>query len=83
MQQRVWQEIELLYQKFRKLGISEAVDYDKYYLYSCLLYTSTDFVTAYTVEGSPNSSKIKDLTLKQMKLQDNVNACLLYTSRCV
>ncbi|MCR6504260.1 thioredoxin-like domain-containing protein [Bacteroides sp. KH569_7] len=35
-----------------------------------------DFATAYTVEGSPNSSKIKDLTLKQMKLQDNVNALL-------
>ena len=34
------------------------------------------FHTAYTVEGSPNSSKIKDLTLKQMKLQDNVNALL-------
>ena len=31
---------------------------------------------SYTVEGSPNSSKIKDLTLKQMKLQDNVNALL-------
>ena len=28
------------------------------------------------MEGSPNSSKIKDLTLKQMKLQDNVNALL-------
>ena len=38
--------------------------------------TYTDFATAYTVEGSPNSSKIKDLTLKQMKLQDNVNALL-------
>ena len=36
----------------------------------------TDFATAYTVEGSPNSSKIKDLTLKQMKLQDIVNALL-------
>lgn len=36
----------------------------------------TYFATAYTVEGSPNSSKIKDLTLKQMKLQDNVNALL-------
>ena len=34
MEQGVWQEIELLYQKFQKLGISEAVDYDKYYLYS-------------------------------------------------
>lgn len=36
----------------------------------------TDFATAYAVEGSPNSSKIKDLTLKQMKLQENVNALM-------
>ena len=34
MEQGVWQEIEQLYQKFQKLGINEAVDYD------CLLYTS-------------------------------------------
>lgn len=34
------------------------------------------FSTAYTVEGSPNSSKIKELTLKQMHLQDEVNALL-------
>ena len=27
MEQGVWQEIELLYQKFQKLGISEASDY--------------------------------------------------------
>ena len=32
MEQSVWQDIEQLYQKFQKLGISEAVDYDKYYL---------------------------------------------------
>ena len=31
MEQGVWQEIEQLYQKFQKLGISESVDYDKYY----------------------------------------------------
>ena len=36
----------------------------------------TDFATAYTVEGSPNSTKIKELTLKQAKLQDDVNALL-------
>ena len=30
MEQGVWQEIEQLYQKFQKLGINEAVDYDKY-----------------------------------------------------
>lgn len=34
----------------------------------------TEFATAYTVEGSPNSSKIKELTLKQMQLQTSVNA---------
>ena len=33
MEQGVWQEIEQLYQKFQKLGINEAVDYDKYYLF--------------------------------------------------
>ena len=36
MEQGVWQEIEQLYQKFQQLGISEAVDYEKYYLYSLI-----------------------------------------------
>ena len=36
MEQGVWQEIEQLYQKFQKLGINEAVDYDKYYLFLLL-----------------------------------------------
>lgn len=35
-----------------------------------------DFATAYTVEGSPNSLKMKELTLKQMELQSKVNALL-------
>jgi peroxiredoxin len=35
-----------------------------------------DFATAYTVEGSPNSLKMKELTLKQMELQGKVNALL-------
>lgn len=34
----------------------------------------TDFATAYMVEGSANSAKIKELTLKQMRLQTGVNA---------
>ena len=34
MEQSIWQEIGQLYQKFQELGISEAVDYEKYYLYS-------------------------------------------------
>lgn len=35
-----------------------------------------DFSTAYAVEGSPNSAKIKELTLKQIQLQSNVNALI-------
>lgn len=35
-----------------------------------------DFATAYTVEGSPSSLKIKELTLRQTKLQANVNSLL-------
>lgn len=45
MEQGVWQEIELLYQKFQKLGINEAVDYDKYYLYSLITHSTA-------IEGS-------------------------------
>ncbi len=45
MEQGVWQEIELLYQKFQKLGISEAVDYEKYYLYSLIAHSTA-------IEGS-------------------------------
>ena len=45
MEQSVWQDIEQLYQKFQKLGISEAVDYDKYYLYSLITHSTA-------IEGS-------------------------------
>ena len=45
MEQDVWQEIEQLYQKFRQLGISEAVDYEKYYLYSLITHSTA-------IEGS-------------------------------
>lgn len=45
MEQGVWQEIEQLYQKFQQLGISEAVDYEKYYLYSLITHSTA-------IEGS-------------------------------
>lgn len=35
-----------------------------------------DFATAYSVEGSENSAKIKELTLKQADLQRNVDALI-------
>ncbi len=45
MQPGVWQEIEHLYQKFQQLGISDAVDYEKYYLYSLIAHSTA-------IEGS-------------------------------
>lgn len=45
MEQGVWQEIEQLYQKFQQLGINEAVDYEKYYLYSLITHSTA-------IEGS-------------------------------
>ena len=45
MEQGVRQEIEQLYQKFQQLGISEAVDYEKYYLYSLITHSTA-------IEGS-------------------------------
>jgi len=45
MEQDVWREIEQLYQTFQELGINEAVDYDKYYLYSLITHSTA-------IEGS-------------------------------
>lgn len=45
MEKSVWQEIEQLYLKFQQLGINEAVDYDKYYLYSLITHSTA-------IEGS-------------------------------
>ena len=53
MQSVVWQEIEQLYQEFQKLGISEAVDYEKYYLYSLIA----------------NSTAIEGSTLTEVEIQ--------------
>ena len=50
MEQGVWQEIEQLYQKFQQLGISEAVDYEKDYLYS--LITHSTAIEGYTLTES-------------------------------
>ena len=45
MERGVWQEIEQLYQKFQQLGISEAMDFEKYYLYSLITHSTA-------IEGS-------------------------------
>lgn len=45
MEKDTWQDIERLYQEFQKLGISEAVDYEKYYLYSLITHSTA-------IEGS-------------------------------
>lgn len=45
MEKDIWQEIEELYQEFQKLGISQSVDYEKYYLYSLITHSTA-------IEGS-------------------------------
>ena len=45
MKESIWQDIEQLYQEFQRLGISEAVDYEKYYLYSLITHSTA-------IEGS-------------------------------
>ena len=45
MEQSIWQEIGQLYQKFQELGIREAVNYEKYYLYSLITHSTA-------IEGS-------------------------------
>ena len=45
MEKGIWQEIEKLYQEFYKLGISQSVDYEKYYLYSLITHSTA-------IEGS-------------------------------
>jgi len=41
----IWQEIETLLREFDELGISESVDFDKYYLYSLITHSTA-------IEGS-------------------------------
>lgn len=41
----IWKEIEELYGEFQKLGISQSVDYEKYYLYSLITHSTA-------IEGS-------------------------------
>ncbi len=45
MEKDIWQEVEELYQEFHKLGISQSVDYEKYYLYSLITHSTA-------IEGS-------------------------------
>lgn len=45
MEKGLWQEIEVLNQEFIKLGISQSVDYEKYYLYSLITHSTA-------IEGS-------------------------------
>lgn len=40
MEQNTWKEIERLYQEFTRLGISQSVDYEKYYLYSLITHST-------------------------------------------
>jgi len=44
----IWQEIEVLNQEFVRLGISQSVDYEKYYLYSLITHSTA-------IEGQRNN----------------------------
>ena len=45
MEHDIWQETEALHRTFVRLGISNAVDYEKYYLYSLIAHSTA-------IEGS-------------------------------
>lgn len=45
MDRDIWQDIGMLYDEFCQLGISQAVDYEKYYLYSLIAHSTA-------IEGS-------------------------------
>lgn len=45
MERNIWNDIAELYQEFQKLGISQSVDYEKYYLYSLITHSTA-------IEGS-------------------------------
>lgn len=45
MEKDIWQKIEGLYHEFQELGISQSVDYEKYYLYSLITHSTA-------IEGS-------------------------------
>lgn len=68
MEQGVWQEIEQLYSKFQKLGIGEAVDYDKYYLYSLITHSTA-------IEGSTLTELETQLELAKAESDKLQNAC--------
>lgn len=40
MEKGIWLEIEELYKEFQQLGISQSVDYEKYYLYSLITHST-------------------------------------------
>ena len=66
MEQGVWQEIEQLYQKFQQLGISEAVDYEKYYLYSLITHSTA-------IEGST----LTEAEAEEAKCKKPINSAFL------
>ena len=45
MDKGIWLDIEELYKEFQQLGISQSVDYEKYYLYSLITHSTA-------IEGS-------------------------------
>lgn len=70
MEQGIWQEIERLYQKFQRLGISEAVDYDKCYLYFLITHSTA-------IEGSTLTELDTQLLFDERGLQKANRWCII------
>ena len=74
MEKGIWLEIEELYKEFQQLGISQSVDYEKYYLYSLITHSTA-------IEGSTLTEMDAQLLFdegvtakgKPLKLQDVSN----------
>ena len=74
MEKGIWQEIEELYMEFQQLGISQSVDYEKYYLYSLITHSTA-------IEGSTLTEMDAQLlfdegvTAKGKPLEESIRAC--------
>ena len=60
MEKGIWLEIEELYKEFQQLGISQSVDYEKYYLYSLITHSTA-------IEGSTLTEMDAQLLFDEVK----------------
>ena len=71
----IWQEIEVLNQEFVRLGISQSVDYEKYYLYSLITHSTA-------IEGSTLTELDTQLLFDEGVTANGNYACFLTKIEC-